>query len=295
MHVSALNLYPLKGAAGIPVPRGIIGPTGLQGDRRWMLVDSSGSFLSQRRHPAMALLHPSLETDPPVPGGQSADGGAGRLRVTLAPVGRSGGALSPGPLFLPLVPHTGPTVEVEIWGDRVEALAPEPAADAWFSEVLGSACRAVFVPEEALRTVDPEFAPGHRVGFADGFPLLLTTQAGLDELNRRLPRPLPMARFRPNLVVAGADVPHAEDGWRRVRVGEATLRLVKPCARCTVTTVDPATGLSEGPEPLRTLAEYRRREGKVFFGQNGVVEGGGTVRVGDPVTVEESGALLFPG
>jgi uncharacterized protein len=304
MHVSALHLYPIKGAGGIPVSRRTIGPLGLDGDRRWMLVDPSGRFLSQRRIPAMALLHPALVADPagpapvaPDPAGfdpaepapREAGGEAGRLRVTFT----SPEAPSPTSLFLPLVPRSGPILEVEIWGDRVEALAPDPDADAWFSEVLGHPCRAVFVPEEALRPVDPDHAPGHRVAFADGYPLLVATDAGLAELNRRLPRPLPMARFRPNLVVAGASAPHAEDGWRQIRVGDVAIRLVKPCARCTVTTVDPTTGRLDGPEPLRTLAKYRRREGQVFFGQNGVVEGGGILRVGDPVRVEESGAPLF--
>jgi uncharacterized protein len=267
MHVEALYLYPLKGAAGIPVREWRIGPLGLEADRRWMLVGPDGGFLSQRRFPGMALLQPGIE---------------GTLMRVEAP-GRT-------PLHLPLHSEGGEAVEVEIWDDRVGAIAPDRGADLWFSDVLETPCRAVFLPDQARRPVDPAYAPGHLVSLADGFPVLLATTASLEELNRRLPpplAPLPMTRFRPNLVVGGVALPHAEDRWRSLRSGDVEIRLVKPCARCAVTTVDPATGRFAGPEPLRTLAEYRRRDGKVFFGENGVVERGGTLRVGAPVGVEE--------
>ncbi len=263
MHIAALHLYPLKGAAGISVREWRIGPLGLEADRRWMLVGPEGRFLSQRRFPGMALLQPRIED--------------GLLKVE-AP-GRS-------PLHLPLHPVRGDAVEVEIWADRVGALAPDPGADRWFSDVLETPCRAVFLPDQARRPVDPEYAAGHRVSFADGFPVLVATTASLEELNRRLPpslTPLPMTRFRPNLVVGGVSRAHAEDGWRSLGSGDVEIRLVKPCARCAVTTVDPATGRFAGPQPLQALAEYRHREGKVFFGENGVVERGGTLCVGAPV------------
>jgi uncharacterized protein len=267
MHIEALHLYPLKGAAGIALQEWRIGPLGLEGDRRWMLVDPEGRFLSQRRFPGMALLQPGLEDS--------------LLRME-----------APGrvPLRLPLHPEGGDAVAVEIWEDRVGAIAPDPGADRWFSDVLDTPCRAVFLPDQARRPVDPEHAPGHLTSFADGFPVLVATTASLEELNRRLPpsmAPLPMTRFRPNLVVAGVSRPHAEDGWRSLRSGDVEVRLVKPCARCAVTTVDPATGRFTGPEPLRTLEDYRRRKGKVFFGENGVVERGGTLRVGAPVKVDD--------
>ena len=266
MHIAALHLYPLKGAAGIPVREWRIDPLGLEADRRWMLVGPEGRFLSQRRFPGMALLQPEIED---------------RLLRMGAP-GRT-------PLDLPLHPEGGEAVEVEIWEDRVGAVAPDAGADRWFSEVLATPCRAVFLPDQARRHVDPEHAAGHLVSFADEFPVLVATTASLKELNRRLPpslAPLPMTRFRPNLVVGGVSRPHAEDGWRSLRSGDVEIRLVKPCARCAVTTVDPATGRFAGPEPLRTLSEYRHRKGKVFFGENGVVERGGTHRVGAPVRAE---------
>jgi uncharacterized protein YcbX len=144
------------------------------------------------------------------------------------------------------------------------------------------------MPPDTVRPVDVDHAgPGHRVGFADGYPLLLLSEGSLDELNRRLEAPLPMDRFRPNVVVDGCG-PHAEDRWRRLRVGDVEMRVVKPCSRCSITTVDQATA-ARGPEPLATLADYRLAGGKVLFGQNLVHESRGTLRVGDVVEVLESG------
>jgi hypothetical protein len=163
--------------------------------------------------------------------------------------------------------------------------AGDEAAE-WLGRFLGTSCRLVCLPDDRVRAVDPEFArPGDQVGFADGFPFLVIARASLDDLNARLPEPLSMVRFRPNLVIGGA-TPYAEDGWRRIRVGALELRLVKPCSRCTVPTVDPATG-ERGPEPLRTLTGYRRRGNKVYFGQNAVHDGIGELAVGDPVEVLE--------
>jgi uncharacterized protein YcbX len=133
---------------------------------------------------------------------------------------------------------------------------------------------------DTVRPADPEYAPaGTRVSFADGFPFLLISEESLADLNRRLADPLPMNRFRPNLVVAGAE-PYAEDGWDRIEIGGVRLRMVKPCARCVVTTTDQTTA-QRGKEPLRTLATYRKVEGEVMFGQNVVPEGRGHLRVGD--------------
>lgn len=280
MRIASLHLHPIKGTAGIPVSRWWVGPLGLELDRRWMLVGPEGGFLSQRRLPRMALLQAHLGEGP----GPDPDPAAA-FRVE---------APGSGAIHLPHRPDGGEPLEVEIWGDRVEAIAPDPDADRWFSDVLETRCRAVFLPDDAVRPVHPGYASGHRVGFADGFPLLLATTASLAELNRRLQAPLPMERFRPSVVVEGAPAPHAEDGWRRIRAGSVEIHLVKPCARCSVTTVDPARGISAGPEPLRTLAAYRRWEGNVFFGQNGVVAGEGTLGVGDLVTVEETGPLRPP-
>jgi uncharacterized protein len=150
---------------------------------------------------------------------------------------------------------------------------------------LDTDARLLFMPDTTMRQADLAYAePGDRVSFADGFPLLLITQQSLDELNRRLTEPLSMLRFRPNVVVHGAAVPHEEDSWRSIRLGSVPCDVVKPCARCAVTTIDQATGIA-GKEPLRTLAEYRRWDGKVWFGQNVVHRDTGMLRVGDEVEV----------
>jgi uncharacterized protein YcbX len=174
---------------------------------------------------------------------------------------------------------------VAIWKDQCVAVAAGAEADAWFTALLGTPCRLVTMPSSTVRQVDLGYAePGDPVGFADGFPFLLISQGSLDELNRRLEHPVPMDRFRPNIVVDGCE-PHAEDGWSRVTIGEISFRVVKPCARCVITTTDQQTG-ERGREPLRTLATYRRVGNKVLFGQNLIHDGVGAVRVGDPCVVE---------
>jgi uncharacterized protein YcbX len=263
--VSALWVYPVKSCAGIPLERAEVTDTGLAHDRELMVVDADGSFLSQRSEPRLALVRPTLSSD-------------GVLRLE-----------APGvePLQLELEAE-GDRREVEVWGDRVSAVSLGAVAERWFSSWLGRPCTLVRMPPDTVRPVDVDHAgPGHRVGFADGYPFLLLSEGSLDELNRRLEIPLPMDRFRPNVVVDGCP-PHAEDRWRRLRIGEVELRVVKPCSRCSITTVDQATG-ARGPEPLATLAGYRRWGGKVLFGQNLVHESRGTLRVGAVVDVLESG------
>jgi uncharacterized protein len=306
----SLHLYPVKGLGGIRLDRWPVGRRGLAGDRCWMLTDSEGGFLSQRKVPAMATVRPTLVPAPTEPGPTGAESGAPRPPADpSAPsprgeAGREAGSLAlhrftllisaprMAPLELPLRPSQ-PTkgegaggspdtpLEVEIWGDRVQAVASFPEADHWFSKALGRPCRAVFLPDGVRRNTDPEFAPGHEVGFADGYPFLLTSVESLADLNRRLPRPVPMDRFRANLVVQGGTA-HAEDTWQEFRIGDVSFQVVKPCARCVVTTVDQESG-KKGPEPLRTLATYRKRSGKVYFGQNLVHDGEGLLEVGAPL------------
>jgi uncharacterized protein YcbX len=178
----------------------------------------------------------------------------------------------------------GPRRSIRIWDDVVHATDLGDEAARWISSFLGADCRVVFMPDDVVRPVDPRYAqPGDRVGFADAYPFLLISQGALGELNRRLKSPLPMNRFRPNLVVDGVP-PHAEDGWARIAIGGVMFEVVKPCARCVVTTTDQETG-ERGHEPLRTLATYRRTNGKVHFGQNLIHQGGGELRVGDAVEV----------
>ncbi len=250
----ALHVYPVKGCRGLEPAAAWAGTRGLEGDRRWMVVDGAGRFVSQRTRPRLAVVAPELAA------------GALMLRVP----GREA-------LVVPLGPDGGPagvvaTGQVTVWRDTVAARDAGAAAADWFGALLGETARLVFMPDDTRRGVDPDYAaPGDVVSFADGFPWLLISEGSLADLNARLPRPLPMARFRPNLVVSGC-APYAEDGWRTLRIGEAVFRIVKPCARCSVTTVDQETGEPDGPEPLRTLAGYRRVGDGVMFGQNLLAE-----------------------
>lgn len=256
MRVTSLWIYPIKSCRGVSVPAAVAGPRGFDGDRRWMIVDDAGRFLTQRELPRMTLVRCAL--------------GPADLEVTAPEL---------PPLAIPRVLGHGERIEVDIWSARCEALV-HAAASEWFTRALGQPCRAVYMPEDVRRPVG-QGEPGDLVGFADGYPYLLATEASLAELNRRLPEPITMERFRPNIVVDGA-APFAEDGWQSVRVGALGFRIPKACDRCAVTTVDPDTGAT-GREPLRTLATFRRRDGAVWFAINLIADGGGEVRVGAPV------------
>ncbi|MDX2699787.1 MOSC domain-containing protein [Streptomyces ipomoeae] len=267
----SIHVHPLKAARGFAADEAVVEPWGLAGDRRWVLVDDSGKVITQRPQPRMALAAAGL-----LPGGG----------LVLSAPGRD-------PLTVP-VPEPTVTTTVEVWRDKVEGVPADPAAHAWFSDYLDVPVRLVHLDDPATRRpIDPEYArPGETVSFADGYPLLITTLASLDALNTLVAQgdhpeegPLPMNRFRPNLVVEGTDA-WEEDGWRRVAVGEVTFRVAKMCGRCVVTTTDQNTA-ARGREPLRTLARHRRFGDKLVFGQNLVPESGGTVRIGDPVRVLE--------
>ncbi len=260
-RLSELWRYPVKSLRGARFERLGLGSRGFDGDREWMVVDVAGRFLTQRQVARMALI----------------DARFAAAGLVLQAPGRA-------PLTVAGEHAAAARIEVEVWGDRCAALAPDPRADAWLSEFLEQPCRLVRMPATTRRAVDPAYAaPGDQVGFADGFPLLLISQASLDDLNGRLAEPVPMVRFRPNLVVEGT-APYEEDGWRRLRIGGCTFRVAKPCSRCVIPTIDPATAM-RSPEPLRTLMSYRRRDNKVYFGQNllhdepGVLEQGMAVEV----------------
>lgn len=262
--LSAIHVYPVKSLAGFDSPFAEVQPRGLAGDRRWMIVDAAGRFLTQRTLPRMATLSARFSSD--------------SLQIAC-----------PGlpPLSVPRDFPEGDTLTVQVWRSACEAVCRGGAADVWLSEALGQPCRLVFMPDSTRRAVSP--GPGGQEGivsFADGYPLLLVGAASVADLNARLAAPVPVDRFRPNLVVSGTDA-FAEDGWKRVRVGAATFHVAKPCARCALTTVDQATGALAGPEPLRTLSGYRLRDRKVLFGQHLIPEILGVVRAGDSVEVLE--------
>jgi uncharacterized protein YcbX len=262
LRLTGLTIYPIKSARGIPLEESKVDQFGLRYDRRWMVVNPSGEFLSQRTHPRLAMIVPEIHGE--------------TLRIT---------ALGMPPFELPLHPKDTVRSRVSVWRDICPASWLGAEVAGWFSEFLRCACSLVHMGETVVRPADPAFAPPvARVSFADGFPFLLLSEESLADLNGRLAQPLPMNRFRPNLVVAGAE-PYAEDEWRRIEIGGVPMRVVKPCGRCVVTTTDQATA-ERGKEPLRTLATYRNRGGEVMFGQNVVHEKQGLLRVGDRVLVQ---------
>lgn len=274
MRLSAVHVYPVKSLAGVPVEAAEVLPWGLAGDRGWMLVDGEGTLVSARTARTMLALRPGLpRTD-------------GSLTVT-APDGAS----------VTLTPPSGARVPVRLGRHELRAIPAGEPADAWFRRVLGrDDLRVVWCDEGARRATNPAYSrPGDSVGFADGYPVTLTTTASLARLNdwiveaalergEAAPEPLPMQRFRPNLVVDGVGEAFAEDGWTHLRVGAVRLRVVKGIDRCVMTTIDP-----EDPrtalEPIRTLARHRKWDGVTWFGRQLIPDGPGAVRVGDPVEV----------
>jgi uncharacterized protein YcbX len=260
LRVAALTVYPVKSAAGIAQGAAEAGPAGLRHDRRWMVVDAAGSFMTQRELPELARIEVGVE------------GSALRLGA-------------PGAAMLRVEePRGGDGRQVEVWGDVCAAVDAGREAAAWLSALLGRALALVHLPERALRTVDERFAPGHRVGFADAYPYLVVGEASVADVAAR-GGAFDARRFRPNIVIAGA-APFAEDGWRVIEAGGVRLELVKPCARCVIVDVDPGRGVRD-PGTLAALARYRSLGNKVLFGQNAVAAATGTLRVGDEVRVLE--------
>lgn len=277
MKISEINIYPIKSLKGISVDSAVVEARGLEYDRRWMLTDREGKFLTQREFPRMALVSVWIE-----------EGGIGA------------GAEGFGEAFIPRLPEVRNRRQVTIWDSVCEGEVHSPVLNEWFSDVIGTDCQIVYMPDDSRRNVSERFdRGGDIVSFADGYPLLLISEASLADLNSRLSEPLPMNRFRPNIVVSGSAA-FAEDVWAEFRVGEAVFRSTKPCARCVITTVDQSKGEFDGNEPLRTLASYRMAkdvipdrlsafgmsETAVLFGQNLIPEKhGDEIRIGDRVEV----------
>lgn len=300
MHISELNIYPIKSLKGISVDSAVIERRGLEFDRRWMLTSADGQFLTQREFPKMATV-----------GVEIRDSG---LLVTADGITA---------MVVPFEPATGDEVTVEVWGTTSEAVRYGDGVNQWFSQVLGAEVKLHYMPDSAGRDITERFNHGKdQVSFADGYPQLVISEASLADLNERLRRsadtpvgsserteesdksvgaPLLMNRFRPNIVVQGSEA-FAEDDWKVMKFGDSVFRSTKPCARCVMTTVDQAKGEFTGKEPLKTLATYRLAKDiipdryelfgmsptAVCFGQNLIAESiGSTINVGDKVEVIE--------
>lgn len=269
VRLTGIYRYPVKSCRGVAVPEAEVDRRGLAGDREFMVVDTAGRFLTQRELARLALIAPR------------------RAEATLTLTAPRIGPLTIEPT------DTGPAREVTVWRDVCDAVDQGDEAADWLGSFLNVPCRLVRLAPAFRRGLDPTFVSwsGGEVGFADGFPFLIVAEESLAELNRRLPEPLPMNRFRPNLVVAGCPA-FAEDGWLRIRVGEVELSIVKPCARCAITTTDQASAV-RGKEPLRTLAGFRNVPGRgVMFAQNAVHRNTGRLRLGDTVEVLDVGRAV---
>ncbi|MBA1228368.1 MOSC domain-containing protein [Pseudomonas viridiflava] len=268
LRLRALYRYPLKSCKAEILQRASFDGLGLAGDRRWMLVDeSTGRFLTQRALPQMSQLSVLW----------NASGG-----VTLSAPG-----MAPLDVEVP-VDAQDSLRGVTVWRDSLQVPDAGDAAAEWVSRFIGKPTRMVYMPVERARWLPGGYGSvDHRVNFADGFPLLLIGQGSLDDLSARLGKSVEMLRFRPNLVIEGAGA-FAEDTWKRIRIGDLQFELLKPCARCILTTIDPATGeRSPDREPFATLKTYREVEGDVMFGQNMVNVGPGELEVGMDVEVLE--------
>ncbi|MBL0046258.1 MAG: MOSC domain-containing protein [Flavobacteriales bacterium] len=260
LSVASLHIYPIKSLGGCAVNEARITDRGFEHDRRWMLVDASGRFITQREVPTMACLHCSPITD--------------GFRVTDV---RDGNHID-----LPLRLTDGTTSRARVFDDEVDVVHSATAVSAWFVEKIGSMCSLVFMPYSALRPVDPRYATGI-TSLSDGFPYLIISQASLDDLNGRMAEAIPLDRFRPNIVITGGTA-FEEDSWKEISIGSSRFTLVKPCGRCVIPTTNQHTG-ERSKEPTRTLATYRSVGNKVLFGMNAMGPGSGVIRVGDEVTV----------
>jgi uncharacterized protein len=271
LSVHELSIYPVKSCAGVRVDQVDVEGLGLAHDRRWLIVDAdTGKFITGRQCPELVLLRANV----------SASGAAFALRLSAAAPARV--------LAQTVVSLTPNRRVVTIWRDEVSAVIADDVSNEALSVWLNRPVQLVFFDAQSQRNLDPEFsAQSDQTAFADGFPILLISQASLDGLNTRLRTPIPMARFRPNIVIAGALTAHGEDHWRQIQIGNAYFDVVKPCTRCVFTTVDTERGVRDpSGEPLETLKSYRRTPEGIIFGVNLIPRGKTAVlAVGDLLVV----------
>ncbi len=247
LHIASLHHYPLKSAQGISLAQAQINPLGLEQDRRWLLIDDAGNFLSQRTCPAIGAIHVA----------------AHQQTLTIRLNEQTQIALA----------NPKHPITATVFGDTVEhCFAVQQEVNSWLSAELGISVRLVYFPDDAVRIVDEHYAGlGHRTAFSDGFPLLVITQSSLDELASLWGEPVDFRRFRPNLIIGGTCEPFAEDQWRSIRLNDVIFDLVKPCSRCVIPSLDPVTQVPTAGF-LKFLAQYRRQDdGKVYLGQNAVL------------------------
>lgn len=264
ISITSITIYPIKSISGVSLTEAELCPTGLALDRRWMLVDEENKFISQRSHAQLALLRLSIDND--------------QFIITHLQ--------QPEQRFnFNFRAHSEQPIQVTVWDDQCQALLVSEEANFWFSSILGMPVKLVYMPDDSKRKVDPYYAieSNNITSFSDGYPILLTSEASLDLLNRKLAEPVRAERFRANIVIDGV-APHEEDHLLEFNINDLQFYGVKPCARCIMTTIDPETGKA-GKEPLKTLATYREKNHKILFGQNVIGPVFGKIKIGDTLTV----------
>ena len=265
LQVSQLFIYPVKSLGGIAKQAVEITSTGFMHDRRWMLVDDHNVFLSQRTHPQMVLLH-------------VAETAAGFVVSKYNEESMS--------IEIPFTIVSKKKIAVTVWEDICEAVEVSDQHNEWFSDMLNVKCKLVYMPDDTKRKVDTKYANNDEVtSFSDGYPMLMIGEASLDNLNAKLEVPLPISRFRPNIVFSGGH-PHIEDEMARFEINGLSLLGVKPCSRCVMTTINEKTAAG-GKEPLKTLATYRMKNNKLYFGQNVLQQQNGIIHIGDEIKITE--------
>jgi uncharacterized protein YcbX len=260
LTLSEINIYPIKSLGGISLQSSEVEERGLKHDRRWVLVDESNKFFTQRNFPEMALIEVAFDQD------------GLKLQHKTKTVEQ---------FFVPFKFEHSKTDKVIIWDDTVTGEFYNTQIDSWFSEIIGIKCHLVKMPETTKRVVDESYAKNKIVSFADGYPFLIIGQSSLDDLNTRMETPLPMNRFRTNFVFAGGKA-FEEDNWKKLKIGNAVFEAVKPCARCVITTTNQETA-ERLHEPLLTLSKFRKINNKVMFGMNLVCESTGQITVGNKI------------
>lgn len=266
LQLSELWIYPIKSLGGISLTQAQVTDRGLEHDRRWLLVDESGTFLSQREHAILALFQPEMLTS--------------GMIITY----RKTGSFIEVPLHYT---KDQALFTVTVWDDSIQAFEVDAVISAWFSQILGFSARLVYMPHDSHRKVDADYAISSSdvTSFSDAYPFLIIGQSSLDDLNTRLKNPITMNRFRPNFVFTGGE-PYEEDTWIQFNIGTLLFYGVKPCGRCVMTTIDQEKGVVSGKEPLKTLAKYRMSGNNVLFGQNLIATGVGLLSIGDSITIQ---------
>lgn len=260
MKIEALYIYPIKSLRGIKVPKATVLEKGFKFDRRWMLVDEQGVFITQRKHPELSKIDVELQSN--------------SIIVSCIDAEKTS---------VPLELQSGDLMKVTVWGSTVDAIKASDEINNWFSNATGMKCSLVYMPENASRLINSKNET--TVSFADGYPYLVLGQPSMDDLNNRMEKALPTHRFRPNIVFSG-ETPYDEDQWDKFTIGEVKFIGIKPCVRCIFTTIDQETGES-GKEPLKTLSTYRNNGKGVILGLNAIAKSYGEIKVSDNLVIHD--------